>query len=168
MTITCFERWKAPCTRRISSCSKHSNGLRVARVVSLAFVRFPNHRPGPGTGRSDSSPPGCWPPSVTHAYRCRCEWLADRRQRMRVRPGRSGGTGQRRAKDAEEDFLGARLSHIPDRPGVTHLRQGDQRQRIASQHQRVMVGGTRAHEQERQSPGPLGNDQHQQIGALHC
>ncbi|MNG00097.1 hypothetical protein D3C84_830210 [compost metagenome] len=52
--------------------SKHSNGLRVCRGWRLAFVRFPSHRPTPGTNRSGSRQPGCWLRPVVPVRRYKC------------------------------------------------------------------------------------------------
>ena len=66
--------------------------------------------------------------------------------------------------DAEEDFFGTRLRHIPDRQGVIHHRQGNQRQGVAGQHQGVVIRGAQVHGQEQQGAGPQRNHHHQNVG----
>ena len=67
-------------------------------------------------------------------------------------------------RDAEEDFFGTRLRHIPDRQGVIHHRQGNQRQGVAGQHQGVVIGGAQVHGQKQQGAGPQRNHHHQNVG----
>ena len=82
-------------------------------------------------------------------------------------PGPEQTAHHRRADNAEKDFLGTCLCHIPHRQRVIHHRQGDQRQGVTGEHQRVAVGGTQVHGEEQQGAGPQRNDHHQHIGALH-
>ena len=79
-------------------------------------------------------------------------------------PGPEHRADHRGDRDAEEYFLGARFSHVPHRERVIHQRQGDQRQGVAGQHQRVVVGGTQVHGEKQQGARPQGNHHHQQVG----
>ena len=70
----------------------------------------------------------------------------------------------RRDRNAEEDFFGTRLRHIPDRQGVIHHRQGNQRQGVAGQHQGIVIRGAQVHGQEQQGARPQRNHHHQNVG----
>jgi len=73
----------------------------------------------------------------------------------------------RRHGDAKEDLFGPRFGHIPHRQRVIHHRQGDQRQGVAGQHQRIAVGGAQVQGQEQQNPGPQRDHHHQHVRRLH-
>ncbi|MNI16918.1 hypothetical protein D3C73_702690 [compost metagenome] len=88
-------------------------------------------------------------------------------EHRRQAPRPEHGTDHRRHGDAEKDFFGPRLGHVPHPQRVVHHRQGDQRQSVTGEHQGVVVRGAQMQGQKQQRAGPQCNHHHQHVGALH-